>query len=140
VKIDSARALRRNQRRRIAARVAVLCSRNRSIRHRLPADRGRGHRYDLNLISNFTFYLDDPLHGDQREQVDHRFVTGVRAFQKRQSSRNEEWHRRLWHGRVSVRVAVVMRGVGREIVLVDLNRAGAEAEVNDSHGVGDNRI
>jgi len=44
-----------------------------------------GLGYDLNLISNFTFYLDDPVHGDQREQVDHRFVTGVRAFQKRQS-------------------------------------------------------
>ena len=44
-----------------------------------------GLGYDLNLISNFTFYLDDPEHGDQREQVDHRFVTGVRAFQKRQS-------------------------------------------------------
>ncbi|HEY1304344.1 MAG TPA: TonB-dependent receptor [Vicinamibacterales bacterium] len=44
-----------------------------------------GLGYDLNLISNFTFYLDDPEHGDQREQVDRRFVTGVRAFQKRQS-------------------------------------------------------
>ncbi|HET9271459.1 MAG TPA: TonB-dependent receptor, partial [Vicinamibacterales bacterium] len=44
-----------------------------------------GLGYDLNLISNFTFYLDDPVHGDQREQVDHRFVTGARAFQKRQN-------------------------------------------------------
>ena len=44
-----------------------------------------GLGYDLNLISNFTFYLNDPVHGDQREQVDHRFVSGVRAFQKRQS-------------------------------------------------------
>jgi len=44
-----------------------------------------GIGYDLNLISNFTFFLDDPIHGDQREQVDHRFVTGARAFQKRQS-------------------------------------------------------
>ena len=43
-----------------------------------------GLGYNLNLISNFTFYLDDPEHGDQREQVDRRFVTGVRAFQKRQ--------------------------------------------------------
>ena len=43
-----------------------------------------GLGYDLNLISNFTFYLDDPINGDQVEQVDHRFVTGVRAFQKRQ--------------------------------------------------------
>ena len=32
--------------------------------------------------------------------------------------------------------ALVMRGVGREIVLVDLNRARAEAEANDiSHAV-----
>ena len=44
-----------------------------------------GIGYDLNLISNFTFFLDDPVHGDQREQVDHRFVTGARAFQKRQT-------------------------------------------------------
>ena len=44
-----------------------------------------GIGYDLDLISNFTFYLDDPVHGDQQEQVDHRFVTGVKAFQKRQS-------------------------------------------------------
>ena len=43
-----------------------------------------GLGYDLGLISNFTFYLDDPVRGDQREQVDHRFVTGARAFQKRQ--------------------------------------------------------
>jgi outer membrane receptor protein involved in Fe transport len=39
--------------------------------------------YGLDLYSNFTFYLDDPVHGDQREQVDRRFVTGVKAFQKR---------------------------------------------------------
>jgi outer membrane receptor protein involved in Fe transport len=43
-----------------------------------------GIGYDLGLISNFTFFLDDPVRGDQREQVDHRFVSGVRAFQKRQ--------------------------------------------------------
>jgi hypothetical protein len=42
-----------------------------------------GMAYDLDLISNFTFYLDDPVHGDQREQLDHRFVAGGRAFQRR---------------------------------------------------------
>lgn len=36
-------------------------------------------------------------------------------------------------------LALVMRAVRREIVLVDLNRAGAEAEANDRPGVGDNR-
>ena len=44
-----------------------------------------GLGYDLGLISNFTFFLDDPVRGDQREQLDHRFVSGVRAFQKRQT-------------------------------------------------------
>jgi len=44
-----------------------------------------GLGYGLNLISNFTFFLDDPVHGDQVEQVDRRFVSGVRAFQKRQT-------------------------------------------------------
>jgi outer membrane receptor protein involved in Fe transport len=49
-----------------------------------------GLAYDLDLISNFTFFLDDQVHGDQIEQVDHRFVTGAKAS-----------HRRLtrWRGR-----------------------------------------
>src|SRR5439155_23291571 len=42
-----------------------------------------GIAYDLDLISNFTFFLDDPVHGDQQEQVDHRFVTGVRLSHRR---------------------------------------------------------
>jgi hypothetical protein len=44
-----------------------------------------GIGYDLDLISNFTFFLDDPVRGDQQEQLDHRFVTGIKAFQKRQA-------------------------------------------------------
>jgi len=32
--------------------------------------------YDLNLFSNFTYFLDDPIDGDQLEQVDERRVTG----------------------------------------------------------------
>ncbi len=46
--------------------------------------------YDLHLISNFTFFLDDPLHGDQQEQVDHRYTTGVRVSHRRLS----HWGRR----------------------------------------------
>jgi outer membrane receptor protein involved in Fe transport len=41
--------------------------------------------YGLTLVNNFTFYLDDPVHGDQNEQQDHRFVSGLKAFQKRQT-------------------------------------------------------
>jgi hypothetical protein len=42
-----------------------------------------GLKYDLDLISNFTYFLDDPVLGDQREQVDDRFVSGVKISQRR---------------------------------------------------------
>jgi hypothetical protein len=42
-----------------------------------------GFGYDLNLYSNFTYFLDDPVHGDQFHQADHRFVTGARLSHKR---------------------------------------------------------
>ena len=42
-----------------------------------------GIGYDLNLFSNFTFFLDDPEHGDQVHQADHRFVSGVKASHRR---------------------------------------------------------
>jgi hypothetical protein len=32
--------------------------------------------YDLNLFSNFTYFLDDPVDGDQFEQLDDRRITG----------------------------------------------------------------
>ncbi len=35
--------------------------------------------YDLDLFSDFTYFLDDPVHGDQIEQQDHRSVIGGRA-------------------------------------------------------------
>src|SRR5262249_58508728 len=39
--------------------------------------------YDLDLFSNFTYYLDDPVHGDQVEQADHRFITGAKVAHRR---------------------------------------------------------
>jgi len=38
---------------------------------------------DLSLFSNFTYYLDDPVRGDQHQQADHRFITGGRLSHKR---------------------------------------------------------
>jgi len=38
---------------------------------------------DLSLFSNLTFFLDDPQHGDQIEQADHRFVSGVKVNHRR---------------------------------------------------------
>ena len=42
-----------------------------------------GIGYDLNLFSDFTYFLDDPVHGDQFHQADHRFVTGARLSHRR---------------------------------------------------------
>ena len=36
-------------------------------------------RQQLNLYSNFTYFLDDPVHGDQFNQPDRRVITGVKA-------------------------------------------------------------
>lgn len=36
-------------------------------------------QYRLNLFSNFTYFLDDPLNGDQFEQADDRLVAGLSA-------------------------------------------------------------
>jgi hypothetical protein len=38
-----------------------------------------GFFYDLNLFSDFTYYLDDPIKGDQFEQQDRRWVAGLDA-------------------------------------------------------------
>ena len=48
-----------------------------------------GIGYDLSLFSNFTYYLDDPVHGDQIEQADHRFIAGVRAAHRRRARWND---------------------------------------------------
>ena len=38
-----------------------------------------GVSYDFNLFSNFTFYLNDPMHGDQIEQKESRMIYGYKA-------------------------------------------------------------
>jgi len=38
-----------------------------------------GFYYDLGLLSNFTYFLTDPVRGDQFEQVDKRWTVGAQA-------------------------------------------------------------
>ncbi|MFN7983893.1 MAG: TonB-dependent receptor [Vicinamibacterales bacterium] len=44
---------------------------------------GYGIAYNLNLFSDFTYFLDDPVNGDQFHQADHRFVSGGRISHRR---------------------------------------------------------
>jgi hypothetical protein len=72
------------------ARYSAIVDLQRSAPRRSTRLTAYGFYYDLNLFSNFTYFLDDPENGDQFEQADRRFVTGVRVT-----------HRRLgvWSGR-----------------------------------------
>jgi hypothetical protein len=67
--------------------------------------------YDLDLFSNFTYFLDDPIHGDQIEQQDRRWIEGGKATQIWQHDllgrastttvgldvRNDDIHNGLYH-------------------------------------------
>jgi len=49
-----------------------------------------GYYYDLDLFSNFTYFLDDPERGDQFEQAEERWVAGGEAAR--------EWNNRNFLG------------------------------------------
>lgn len=59
-----------------------------------------GIGYDLNLFSNFTYYLDDPVRGDQVEQADRRFVLGASVAHRRLT----RWSGHLVQNTVGVQV------------------------------------
>ncbi len=51
-------------------------------------------RYDFNLFSNFTFFLNDPINGDQIRQKEQRTVSGYQAAFNRKKYYNDisvEW-------------------------------------------------
>ena len=55
-------------------------------------------RYRLQLFSNFTYFMDDPLNGDQFEQADRRSVLGLAPT----------W---LWTGKLGERESIVKAGL-----------------------------
>jgi outer membrane receptor protein involved in Fe transport len=59
-----------------------------------------GIRYGLDLYSNFTYFLDDPVNGDQFKQADRRTVVGGRATHRRL----DHWGGRLIQNAVGVQV------------------------------------
>jgi hypothetical protein len=91
-----------------------------------PTDRGSSHRYSLSaelrrgdassltrvmgyaldyqlsLFSNFTYFLDDPVDGDQFEQADDRFVAGLQV--------ERQWATSWWEREVEATVGLQTRG------------------------------
>ncbi|MEM7351189.1 MAG: TonB-dependent receptor [Acidobacteriota bacterium] len=67
------------------ARYSLAATVHRSTANSLTRWRGYLVGYDFDLISNFTYFLEDPVDGDQFQQVDQRWVGG-----------GEMWHH--WHG------------------------------------------
>lgn len=74
--------------------------------------------YQFRLFSNFTFFLDDPVHGDQIEQTDNRTIKGInlkystyhRLFNMDNritvggTIRNDIVHNGLWHTEKQARI------------------------------------
>jgi len=57
--------------------------------------------YNLDLWSNFTFFLDDPSNGDQFHQADRRQIYGLRP--------NLAWSGKLWGAESTTRVGLQLR-------------------------------
>ncbi len=57
--------------------------------------------YDLKLFSNFTYFLDDPVNGDQFEQDDRRFVSGFEF--------TSTWTPKVGHGSIETEAGVQLR-------------------------------
>ena len=78
-------------------------------------------RYNMNLWSNFTYFLDDPVNGDQFEQVDHRNIYGGKlAYQ--------------WQGELAGRTMV--NRVGTEFRYDDISEVGLyQSQARDRIGV-----
>ena len=53
---------------------------------------GYAVRYDFNLFSNFTFFLNDPVNGDQIQQKESRMIYG---YKSRYNTRGRLWGRDL---------------------------------------------
>jgi outer membrane receptor protein involved in Fe transport len=75
-------------------------------------------RYRLSLWNDFTFFLNDPVHGDEIEQDDARTVSGARL--------SYHFHRR-WHG-LSLRTTI---GVDMRWDGIHVDRWDAESQNGD---------
>lgn len=58
------------------SRFSLSAERHRGGRDALLSWSGYALYYDFRLVSNFTYFLEDPSNGDQFEQLDERFVLG----------------------------------------------------------------
>lgn len=96
--------------------------------------------YEFELYSNFTFYLDDPVNGDQIRQKEKRNLYGYNGAY----SRNDHWGGLDWETEIGVQVrydetknSELSHTVGRQttldrLALGDINEANLGAYVNET--------
>jgi outer membrane receptor protein involved in Fe transport len=83
-------------------------------------------RYNFNLFSNFTFFKNDPVNGDEIDQTDHRNLYGYTATYDRDD--------RLGHRRRNLHTVV---GLGTRIDASDLGlRRAAQRRILDTVSTG----
>ncbi len=88
-------------------------------------------KYDFDLFSNFTFFLDDPVNGDGINQTDDRWIAGVNASYRLPSRLGgvEGWTVFGAGGRSDWTDVGLGRSVRREVI-----EARVDARVSEQHG------
>jgi len=84
------------------------------------------YRYDLDLFSNFTHFLESPDEGDQFEQTDRRHVTGVKA--ERAWAHSLSGRSSATTAGVQVRHDDIRNGLYQTVARVRTDKVGADGE------------
>ncbi len=109
-------------------RASVALERHRADRVGLTSLLVYAVRYEFDLVSDFTYYLDDPVHGDEFEQEDRRWVAGVEVTRRWRGSllglpaesgvglqvRHDAIRNALYHTESLARIGVIRRDAIRQ--------------------------
>jgi Carboxypeptidase regulatory-like domain/TonB dependent receptor/TonB-dependent Receptor Plug Domain len=98
------------------SRTAVVGEWQRSHGRRATSATASVQRYDLDLFSNFTYFLDDPVNGDQFHQADRRWIGALRVTEQglaRGWGRPIEWRIGLEGRHDAIGLVGLYRTVGR---------------------------
>lgn len=82
-------------------RYSLAAEWHRSDAHSATKIMAYGFYYNLDLFSNFTYFLDDPINGDQFHQHDDRMTGGIKA--------SHTWYNNIWDREMENTVGLQLR-------------------------------
>ncbi|MGV9012255.1 MAG: TonB-dependent receptor [Flavobacteriales bacterium] len=89
-------------------------------------------KYDFNLFSNFTFFLEDPIHGDMINQRDHRDIVGYNGSYTQHALLGDMPLRWTTGAGVRADQSYIQLLHAEERVIIDTVRSGELDQINPS--------